>query len=1250
MIHSFTVLLFIVLVLVLADGLTTSREDALDFIDVTEEKVDLYYYFSPSPNNTIPDDPTSYPTPRPTAKPTTAPIYILPQEQYTFLFNLYNGTRGDAWHENTNWDFSNSTTKNPCMQDWYGLQVLRYSFNGECSLFQIQLSGNNLVGSIPSRVENFTSLFTFDLSKNNITGSLPIFVNSPVNQLDLSENEFTGTIPSSMIEKPAVLTQIDMANNQLYGSIPDWMYLAKALQSLKLDNNHFSGTLKSNISQWTTRIRILTLENNRFHGQIPTTINKLTRLSQFSVDNNYFSGTLTSDMIVATNSFSVQSNNIHGPFPTGYKTSTLSKLILNSNYFTGTLPESFCSSMKSLNQFSLIDNLLTGTVPSCYWGKYPLVVQEFDYNLFHGSINFSSPSLDPNKNVLMYLSFGFNRFSGEYPTRLLSLPRLVAISSPNNCFKGGFSSYNCSNMNEIFRYLDLSGLHSSRHCYNNRNQPQWRRQIDHFGGSFPSCLLFSSLEELSLSGNGFSGSLSPNLTLGIKLNKLNISNNLFSGSLPQSFREHTFHALDISYNKFIGSVENMTGLNNLTSYDLNNGDGVSLKMYYNRLSGNLPNKQRLEGLNHQLNILLGNIFRCNNENSDLPSNDMNYNVYYCKSNILDYASYSYLTAFAFIIIVSICFYSFNKSSFFDIIPSSSIINEYDVSLSHVYSLIERMNQFLLYACIVCVVLIVVLLPIYLGFHVGSGSSDVSTTIYRDTYGWAVSSVYLRGRTIAIVLFVIFSVLSIIGLLVLTPPFWKKKSNGADDRIPLPDHTYQLAAVDGEENYLPTNTNTSNGNNNHTISFYTHMKGLITNNVLKWFDCILLCFILFGVIAVISVGMNIFYINLVNNQIHPSLPHNLPGIQIGIAFYNLFFNRYIIPIIRRYIKEISDTVLSLDALSNYYLLLLITNSIIAPLIATLFQDNSCFEQLFFGPEEKLVVLGYSNCQWTDISPDYKICHQETEFPLPFLYYYQCGAKILSSFLPVWIYYYLLLPIITITYTSLITLLDNMNQRESVSGCMRYLLLVDEIYLLNDSHTHDTAFAPLSPLVQFIDRSEVMSGFVFEVSMLLCYGVNHPITGGGGSGASPSDPTLRNRFESNSFSSLTELKPQSSDVVLGGASDSHVMDERRSRRLNEALKGEMKELFSAWTVLYCCLFFNMIIIFDMVGDEVGFLQGLWVPIAIGGILAIVTVIQIVIRCIVYPSSYTSWCYVLPLVSAKSSISSIPPMDNRLQESVL
>eukprot|EP00599_Poterioochromonas_sp_BG-1_P007486 CAMPEP_0173134472 /NCGR_PEP_ID=MMETSP1105-20130129/1308_1 /TAXON_ID=2985 /ORGANISM="Ochromonas sp., Strain BG-1" /LENGTH=162 /DNA_ID=CAMNT_0014046269 /DNA_START=2815 /DNA_END=3300 /DNA_ORIENTATION=- len=162
---------------------------------------------------------------------------------------------------------------------------------------------------------------------------------------------------------------------------------------------------------------------------------------------------------------------------------------------------------------------------------------------------------------------------------------------------------------------------------------------------------------------------------------------------------------------------------------------------------------------------------------------------------------------------------------------------------------------------------------------------------------------------------------------------------------------------------------------------------------------------------------------------------------------------------------------------------------------------------------------------------------------------------------------------------------MNQRESVSGCMRYLLLVDEIYLLNDSHTHDTAFAPLSPLVQFIDRSEVMSGFVFEVSMLLCYGVNHPITGvmivinliveycrwkfliyryigGGGSGASPSDPTLRNRFESNSFSSLTELKPQSSDVVLGGASDSHVMDERRSRRLNEALKGEMKELFSAW----------------------------------------------------------------------------------------
>ncbi|XP_074293609.1 receptor-like protein EIX2 [Silene latifolia] len=85
----------------------------------------------------------------------------------------------------------------------------------------LDLSNNNLVGTIPEAMTNISTLVGLNLSYNHLTGGIPEKIGSMISleSLDLSNNYLSGTIPDSLSSLTA-LSSLNLSNNYLHGQIP----------------------------------------------------------------------------------------------------------------------------------------------------------------------------------------------------------------------------------------------------------------------------------------------------------------------------------------------------------------------------------------------------------------------------------------------------------------------------------------------------------------------------------------------------------------------------------------------------------------------------------------------------------------------------------------------------------------------------------------------------------------------------------------------------------------------------------------------------------------------------------------------------------------------------------------------------------------------------------------------------------------------------------------------------------------------
>ncbi|GKU93464.1 hypothetical protein SLEP1_g7059 [Rubroshorea leprosula] len=158
------------------------------------------------------------------------------------------------------------------------------------------ISGNNLIGEIPSSYCNLTSLNVLMLANNNLRGKIPECLGnlSYLYILDLQMNKFHGIIPNSFVNE-SQLTTLNLNGNQLEGILPRTLGYCSFLQVLDVGNNCLNDTFP----HWLgvlSQLKVLILQSNRFHGAIynSTPAFYFYELRIIDVSHNDFTGLLPS--------------------------------------------------------------------------------------------------------------------------------------------------------------------------------------------------------------------------------------------------------------------------------------------------------------------------------------------------------------------------------------------------------------------------------------------------------------------------------------------------------------------------------------------------------------------------------------------------------------------------------------------------------------------------------------------------------------------------------------------------------------------------------------------------------------------------------------------------------------------------------------------------------------------------------------------------------------------------------------------
>ncbi|MEM7537502.1 MAG: hypothetical protein AAF639_35355 [Chloroflexota bacterium] len=173
------------------------------------------------------------------------------QNECEALVILYETTAGDSWQMNGGW----LTEASIC--DWTGVGCMvvdNADTNGaQRHVTRINLSANQLTGTIPTELINLTQLRQLDLSGNQLTDEIPLKLGSfdYLETLLLHDNQLTGPLPFEFGDMLSLRT-LDVSQNQLTGGLPSGFAQLTNLHILKLHNNNLSGVIPLSLTEIST--------------------------------------------------------------------------------------------------------------------------------------------------------------------------------------------------------------------------------------------------------------------------------------------------------------------------------------------------------------------------------------------------------------------------------------------------------------------------------------------------------------------------------------------------------------------------------------------------------------------------------------------------------------------------------------------------------------------------------------------------------------------------------------------------------------------------------------------------------------------------------------------------------------------------------------------------------------------------------------------------------------------------------------
>ncbi|VAH94179.1 unnamed protein product [Triticum turgidum subsp. durum] len=466
-------------------------------------------------------------------------------------------------------------------------------------------------GQHPTSLANCSSLKVLWLNNNGLDGQIPADLPPNLQQLQLSTNDIGGTIPPSIANATA-LRKLSCAFNRIEGRIPDELaelggleilYLGSnllagmfppailnlsSLTGLGLNTNMLSGEVPSDLGNSLPNLQILSLAQNLFHGKLPHSFVNASSLRVLDISTNNFTGVVPSSIgrLSKLVKLNIETNKVQArnkqewDFVSSLANCTeLQGLSLASNLLEGQVPNSLGNLSINLQYLFLGQNRLAGNFPSGTANFPNLIILGLDYNRFTGVV----PHWLGAFKFLQKLSLSTNMFTGNIPSSLSNLSQLIELLLDTNQFIGHIP-------------ISLGNLQSLETLSVSSNKLHGRvpegifsistiREIglssNNLDGQLPAEVgNAKQLVILLLSANKLSGDIPSTMGACKSLEDIELDSNIFSGNIPVSFGNlFGLKVLNLSYNNLTGSVPASIGnLQHLEQLDL----------LFNHLEGKVP--------------------------------------------------------------------------------------------------------------------------------------------------------------------------------------------------------------------------------------------------------------------------------------------------------------------------------------------------------------------------------------------------------------------------------------------------------------------------------------------------------------------------------------------------------------------------------------------------------------------------------------------------------------------------------------
>ncbi|WVZ54559.1 hypothetical protein U9M48_005340 [Paspalum notatum var. saurae] len=515
------------------------------------------------------------------------------------------------------------------------------NFLGTQHHFQaLDLSNNNLKGSIPSWIFTNEAILYLDLSNNSLIGSLDLMWchQSNISVMNISMNQFEGKIPSNISLIFPGLTYLDASHNIISGGVPPSLCNLYGMHFLDLSNNNFTGELPTCLLTYSS-IGVLKLSNNNLGGPIFSGASMLSIAFALHLDNNNFEGPLPSNLSAATETsvaiMDLHNNKLSGKLNvSSWNLPSLQVLSVAGNGLTDEISQGICN-FSDLQFLDLSDNNFIGYMPNCN-GKLTLrflnasgnslsgfpgalfdssyvIALDLRYNQFTGTLDWIR-----RLSQIRLLLLGSNKFEGHISPDLCHLKSLNVIDLSHNrlsgslppCLGGIPFGTHAYDIPVLYNFSDMGGsvhldFDSGNLDFEWTTPPFYLQGFTFFtkGKLYTYSRNFITLMfGIDLSGNMLSGEIPPQVGNLSHVKSLNLSHNSFTGHIPATFANMAaIESLDLSHNELSGPIPE--GLTQLWSLEM-------FSVAYNNLSGCAPNSGQfatfsMDSYQGNKNLLLG---------------------------------------------------------------------------------------------------------------------------------------------------------------------------------------------------------------------------------------------------------------------------------------------------------------------------------------------------------------------------------------------------------------------------------------------------------------------------------------------------------------------------------------------------------------------------------------------------------------------------------------------------------------------